>query len=168
MKKNRSRPVEKAFDDVALSSSIMQCPLCRFKLESPSPPQSSSSPPQSSSSPSSCNAGCGFQLESAQFQRTAMQVINCTGRDIQGGNGLQKSFEVFRWREKLVKRPKQVRPSLPKKLFLLLFIFHRRQLETLRDIPDALTFCQPWRWAERSIGGGALLQCDGEDIMCLR
>ena len=27
MKKNRSRPVEKAFDDVALSSSIMQCPL---------------------------------------------------------------------------------------------------------------------------------------------
>ena len=28
MKKNRSRPVEKAFDGVALSSSIMQCPLC--------------------------------------------------------------------------------------------------------------------------------------------
>ena len=91
----------------------------------------------------SCSARCGFQLESAQFQRTAMQVINCTGRDIQGGNGLQKSFEVFRWREKLVKRPKQVLPSLPKKLFLLLFIFHRRQVETLRDIPDALTFCQP-------------------------
>ena len=150
---------------------------CVFQLES-SPSSSSScnaccgfqleSSPSSSPSSSTCNARCGSQLESAQFQRTAMQVINCTGRDIQRGNGLQKSFEVFRWRGNLVKRPKQVLPSLPKKLFLLLFIFHRRQVETLRDIPDALTFCQPWRWAERSIGGGVLLQCDGEDIMCLQ
>ena len=107
----------------------------------------------------SCSAHCGFQLESAQFQRTAMQVINCTGRNIQGGNGLQKIFWSFSLASEVGQKAKTSSSLFAKETFPLAVYFPSSPTRNVERYPGCIdilpTLKMSWeahrRWCSSAV-----------------